>query len=487
MHFFAGVGGGGSPVIATGLEVKMTGSPEATSHGAAPAAARRGEGRARRRHCPRSSHAGFQPAGDGRDVVALLEASNEDRLPNLVPVRYSRMLESPFAFFRGSANVHAYDLAKSPASGVEVQACGDSHVMNFGGFATPERNLVFDVNDFDETFPAPWEWDVKRLAASAVLAARWRGFSSGQARAAANGAVARYREAIAGYADMPTIEVWYSQIRFSDLLQQAQGDRQLARLLDRDITRAQKNTSEHVYGKLTTTVNGAVRIIDQPPLLSHSTQDLHAESRGFLERYEASLREDYRALFKRFRLVDAALKVVGVGSVGTRCYIVLMLGEHDEPLFLQIKEARRSVLEPYSKPSPFHHHGERVVAGQHLMQAASDIFLGWAHGPAGRQFYVRQLRDMKIAAELDQMDASGLALYGRLCGRALARAHAKAGQAPPIAGYLGSSTAFDDAIEKYALAYADQVERDYETFRAAVRSGRIHTETGASPAETMIA
>lgn len=452
-----------------------------------PAAMRRDEGRALRQKCPRSSHAELRPAADGRDVVALLEASNEDRLPNLIPVRYSRMLESPFAFLRGSAVVQASDLAHSPVSGIEVQACGDAHLMNFGGFATPERNLVFDVNDFDETFPAPWEWDVKRLAASLVLAARWRGFSSGQAREAANGAVARYREAVVGYADMPTIDVWYSQIRYSDLVQQAQTDRQLARLLDRDITRAQKNTSEHVYGKITTTVNGAIRIVDQPPLLSHLTQDLQAHGRGFLERYETTLREDYRALLGRFRTVDAALKVVGVGSVGTRCYIVLLLGEHGEPLFLQIKEARRSVLEAYAKPSRWRNNGERVVAGQHLMQAASDIFLGWARGPQGRDFYVRQLRDMKIAPELDHLDASGLTLYGRLCGRTLAHAHAKAGQAPPISGYLGSGTAFDDAIEKYALAYADQVERDYETFRGAARSGRIRTETSGSLVETMIA
>jgi uncharacterized protein (DUF2252 family) len=452
-----------------------------------PAAKRRGEGRAHRQHCPRSSHAELGFAADGRDIVAMIEASSEDRLANLIPVRYSRMIESPFAFFRGSAVVQASDLAKSPASGIKVQACGDAHLMNFGGFATPERNLAFDLTDFDETFPAPWEWDVKRLCASLALAARWRGFSSAQGRDAVNGAVSSYRARMAAFADMPTMAVWYSRVNLLELVEQAKGDRRLQRLLDRDIRRAQTDTSEHVYGKITTIVNGATRFIDRPPLLSHPSQDLHTLGRAFLKRYGTTLREDFRALLGRFRLVDAALKVVGVGSVGTRCYIVLLLGEHDEPLFLQVKEARRSVLEMHAGPSPWHNQGERVVAGQHLMQAVSDIFLGWARGPEGRDFYVRQLHDMKVAAELDQMDASELALYGRLCGAALARAHAKAGQAPPISGYLGSSDAFDDAIDKYARAYADQVERDYESFRAAARSGRIRTETSGSLVETMIA
>lgn len=452
-----------------------------------PAAKRRDAGRVLRQHCPRSSHAELGFTAEGRDVVAMIEASNEGRVANLIPVRYSRMVESPFAFFRGAAAVQASDLAQSPASGIKVQACGDAHLMNFGGFATPERNLAFDVNDFDETFPAPWEWDVKRLCASLVLAARWRGFSTGQARDAANAAVSRYRERMTAFADMPTMAVWYSRLNLLDLVAEAQSDRRLARLVNRDIRRAQTNTSEHVYGKITATVNGVTRIIDQPPLLSHPNQDLQALGEEFLKQYGVTLREDFRALLQRFRLVDAALKVVGVGSVGTRCYIVLLLGEHNEPLFLQVKEARRSVLEMHAGPSPWRNQGERVVAGQHLMQAVSDIFLGWARGPEGRDFYVRQLRDMKIAAEIDQLDASELALYGRLCGGALARAHAKAGQSPAIAGYLGSSDAFDEAIAKYALAYADRIERDYETFRAAIRSGRLRTETSASLVETMIA
>ncbi|MGH7059511.1 MAG: DUF2252 domain-containing protein, partial [Stellaceae bacterium] len=444
-------------------------------------------GKALRERVPRLKQGVWKRVKGQVDPIEILLASDADRVPELVPIKYGRMLQSPFAFYRGTAALMAADLAHTPVSGLRVQACGDAHLMNFGGFATPERNLAFDVNDFDETFPAPWEWDVKRLCASLVLAARWRGFSTGQAREAANAAVSRYRERMTVFADMPTMEVWYSRLNLLDLVAQARGDRRLARLVDRDIRRAQTNSSEHVYGKITATVNGVTRIIDQPPLLSHPNQDLQALGEEFLKQYGVTLREDFRALLQRFRLVDAALKVVGVGSVGTRCYIVLLLGEHNEPLFLQVKEARRSVLEMHAGPSPWRNQGERVVAGQHLMQAVSDIFLGWARGPEGRDFYVRQLRDMKIAAEIDQLDAPELALYGRLCGGALARAHAKAGQSPAIAGYLGASDAFDDAIAKYSLAYADQIERDYETFRAAIRSGRLRTETSALLVETMIA
>jgi uncharacterized protein (DUF2252 family) len=452
-----------------------------------PAVVRRAEGRALRQGCPRSRHAEIGAFDPGRDVVSLIEASNEGRLPHLIPLRYARMLESAFAFFRGTAVVQAGDLARGPASGIRVQACGDAHLMNFGGFATPERNLAFDITDFDETFPAPWEWDLKRLCTSFVLAARWRGFSDGQARAAANAAVSRYRERMAVFAEMPTLEVWYRRVNLLDLVQQAKADRRLARLIDRDIRRAQADTSEHIYGKITTDADGRVRIIDRPPLLSHPDQDLQTLGRAFLEQYGASLRPDIRELLARFRLVDAALKVVGVGSVGTRCYVLLLLGEHDEPLFLQVKEARRSVLETNAGPSSWQSQGERVVAGQHLMQAVSDIFLGWARGPEGRDFYVRQLRDMKVAAELGEMDAAELALYGRLCGGALARAHAKAGQAARIAGYLGSSEAFDDALDRYSLAYADRVERDYEVFRSAVRNGRIRAERGVSSVARMTA
>jgi uncharacterized protein (DUF2252 family) len=424
-----------------------------------------------------------------RDPLMMLRESNKDRIESLVPVRHSRMMESPFAFFRGSAIVQANDLSDTPSTGICVQLCGDCHLMNFGGFATPERQLIFDINDFDETFPGSWEWDIKRLCVSLVLAARWRGFDKAAALEAANTAVARYRKMSNAYADMPTMDVWHSDISFAEMLRAVGGNRRLKSLLDADVRRAQHSTSEHVYGKITHEEAGSVQIVDQPPLLFHPRFDLIATTSKFFAGYAKTLRDDYRSLMGRFRLIDAALKVVGVGSVGTRSFIALFSGEQDEPFFLQVKEARRFVLEnqPGQSPSPWRNHGERVVAGQHLMQAASDIFLGWARGPGNRDFYVRQLRDMKVALEIDQFDSAGLAIYGRLCGGALARAHAKAGQAARIAGYLGKSEAFDEAIGAYSLAYADQVESDYEAFQAAVRRGEFKTETSRPINETTIA
>jgi len=462
------------------LPTAARGIPSARSH--------REEGRALRAACPRSTHAQLGRLPANRHALAMLKASNEDRVASLIPLRHSRMLESPFAFFRGSAIVQANDLTSTPISGLRVQACGDCHLMNFGGFATPERELIFDINDFDETFPAPWEWDVKRLCVSLVLAARWRGFNKANVHECARAGARRYREMTNTYADMATIDVWSSHISYADIRQAVEGDRQLRRLLDADIKRAQRSTSEHVYGKITMEVAGETRITDQPPLLFHPQFDLLTASREFFDAYAQTLREDHRSLLQRYRLVDAALKVVGVGSVGTRCLVVLFVGEQHEPFFLQVKEARRSVLEHHAgqPPSPWRNHGERVVAGQHMMQAASDIFLGWSRGPNRRDFYVRQLRDMKVSFELEQLDARGLTLYGQLCGAALARAHAKAGQTARIAGYLGTSEAFDDAVCRYSLAYADQVERDYAAFQAAVRRGEVETETTGSIIETMI-
>jgi uncharacterized protein (DUF2252 family) len=446
----------------------------------------RKRGRALREHCPRQSQAQLNLRERDRDPVELIKASSEGRVENLVPLRYSRMLESPFAFFRGSAVLQAADLARTPASGIKVQACGDAHLMNFGGFATPERDLIFDLNDFDETFPAPWEWDLKRLCASVVVAARWRGFSEAEARQAATATAASYRQLMNTYADMSMMAVWYSRLSYDSILKQVKRNPKLERLVVEDIKRARSSTSEHVYNKIVTHTDGAIRIVDEPPLLFHVDADLKEHGKAFLHRYSVTLREDYRALFDRFRLTDAALKVVGVGSVGTRCYIVLLLDEHDAPLFLQIKEARASVLEQHHGPSPWSQNGERVVAGQHLMQAASDIFLGWARGPRGRDFYVRQLRDMKLSAQLEHYDGTMFSLYVQFCAEALARAHAKAGQSPAIAGYLGKSAAFEEAIAKYSSGYADQVERDYEVFRAAARNGLIQTEASGSLTETMI-
>jgi uncharacterized protein (DUF2252 family) len=445
------------------------------------------DGKARRKAVSRAAHAELGVAKHDRDIIAMLEASNHDRLEQLVPVRHSRMLESPFAFFRGSAVVQAADLSATPNSGIVVQACGDCHLMNFGGFATPERDLVFDINDFDETFPAPWEWDVKRLAASLVLAARWKGHTANRSVAAVAAAALRYRQMMLEYADMPTMDVWYSRITYRSLLDRTQSNAKVAKLIAADVRRARSRTAEHVFQKITTKVADTPRIVDQPPLIYHpQAEDLHGSAQAVLTKYAGTLREDYRALLARFRYLDAAIKVVGVGSVGTRCFIVLLQGEHDDPLFLQIKEARQSVLQPFFGRSPWKNEGERVVSGQRLMQAVSDIFLGWARGPRGRDLYVRQLRDMKVSLELDKVQAEHLVLYGGLCGAALARAHAKAGRAQEIAGYLGGSTTFDEALGQYATGYADQVERDYEAFRDATRTGRLKTETSSTPVDVMI-
>jgi uncharacterized protein (DUF2252 family) len=445
------------------------------------------DGKARRKAVPRAAHAELGVAKRARDIVSILEASNQDRLEQLVPVRHSRMLESPFAFYRGSAAVHAADLSATPNSGIVVQACGDCHLMNFGGFATPERDLVFDINDFDETLPAPWEWDVKRLAASLVLAARWKGYAADVALDAVVTAVRRYRQGMRDFADMPTMDVWYSRITYADLLERARGDAKVTKLVAADVRRARTRTAEHVFQKITTKVGDTPRIVDQPPLVYHpQAPGLHEAAQALLTKYAATLREDYRVLLARFRYLDVAIKVVGVGSVGTRCFIVLLQGEHEDPFFLQIKEARQSVLQPFVGRSGWKNEGERVVAGQRLMQAVSDIFLGWARGPRGRDVYIRQLRDMKVSLELERLQAEHLVLYGGLCGAALARAHAKAGKAQEIAGYMGAGSTFDEALGQYAIAYADQVERDYETFRDATRTGRLKTETSSTPIDVMI-
>ncbi|MGA8909334.1 MAG: DUF2252 family protein, partial [Acidobacteriaceae bacterium] len=334
----------------------------------ASAASRIGEGRALRQAAPRVSHSRLGISKRGRDVIALIEASNTDRMGELIPLRHSRMLESPFAFYRGSSMVQAADLVHTPVSGITVQACGDAHLMNFGGFATPERDLVFDINDFDETFPAPWEWDVKRLAASLVLAVRWRGFSSATAREIVAAAAARYREAMLKYAAGSTLAVWYSHTTADDILVRSRKRQKNISIVKAGMKEAKKRTSEHLFHKISAMVDGSPRIVDQPPLLFHPPNShAHEMAAEFLAKYSNTLRDDYRALFNRFRYVDAAVKVVGVGSVGTRCLIALMLGEYDDPLFLQIKEARKSVLEPYTGGSPWKHQGERVVTGQRLM------------------------------------------------------------------------------------------------------------------------
>ena len=451
-------------------------------------AERRQAGKSLRKECPRSSHRKVILGQGKRDIVGLIKHSNEGRLENLIPIRHGRMLQSPFAYFRGTALIQAHDLKGTPSSGIDVHSCGDCHLMNFGGFATPERTLVFDINDFDETLPAPFEWDVKRLAASFVIAARWRGFRRGQARDMAVRAVAAYRESMGERAGKGVLEGWYSRITMDDVLALAGKNAELIGRIRKRIAEARKSTHEYVFQKITTPVRALPRIVNEAPLLYHVDKSIVSERvvEAFFKRYRATLAEERQMLFDRFKVVDVAIKVVGVGSVGTRCYVVLLLAAPDDPLFLQIKEARPSVLERYTGHAPVPHNGQRVVIGQRLMQSASDIFLGWSRGPTGRDFYVRQLRDMKVAPAVESMTPQVMRKYATLCGLALARAHDKAGDAAKIAGYLGSVDHFDEAIGDYAVAYADQVERDYKTFVKAVRGGRLKTDLSPSRLATAL-
>jgi uncharacterized protein (DUF2252 family) len=450
---------------------------------------RRQDGKNRRKDCPRSSHGDTILGQDKRDPLALLEKSNEGRLVSLLPIRFTRMSESAFAFFRGTAVLQAHDLQGTPNSGIIVQCCGDCHLMNFGGFATPERMQIFDINDFDETFPGPFEWDVKRLAVSFVLASRWLGFNLADVRKIVSTAVSAYRTVAADLSQRTVLETWYAHIAVEDMYRTFAEDPKFLKMTRKETEKAAKNTADHVFHKITTTEGGKPRIVDQPPLLFHPAAnefDVEKDIFPFFARYRETLPIDRQILFDRFRLVDGAYKVVGIGSVGTRCLIALFLGEAGEPLFLQIKEARPSVLEGRAGSTPYTNNGERVVVGQRLMQSASDIFLGWSRAADGRDYYVRQLRDQKFSPNLPGATPTSLALLANLCGRTLARAHAKAGSAAEITGYLGNSDAFDEAILKYAQAYADQVEADYEDFRKGIRSGRFPVETMPSDAETAL-
>lgn len=436
-------------------------------------------GKALRQTTPRSQQGVWKRRRDSVDPVAVIEASNAGRIPGLVPLRYARMAQSPFTFFRGSAILQAADLASVAVSGTIVQLCGDCHLMNFGGFASAERNLIFDINDFDETFPGPWEWDVKRLVTSILLAARSRSFSDAFAKDAVLAATASYRERVAEYAAMSPLDVWYTQIGFRDLRSLFRDRTRIAGGLRSSEAIARRRTSESLFPKLTTVENGTARIVDDPPLVYHFGRYEEAwmtAIREFLERYRRSMPEDRGKLFDRYCLQDIAVKVVGIGSVGTRCIVALFLADETNPLFLQAKEARRSVLEPDGS-SRYEHQGLRVVSGQRLMQAASDIFLGWATS-GQHEYYVRQLRDMKVSPQLEALRPAAFVAYARMCGWALARAHAKAGDPATIAGYVGAGDGFDRAIAKYAVAYADQVESDYVRFERAIHSGRIKAEVG---------
>jgi uncharacterized protein (DUF2252 family) len=474
-------------------------SPDATvataANGAvASVAEREARGKVARSEVPRSSHATFEPRARRDDPVTLLERQAKTRVPELVPIRYGRMLVSPFTFYRGAAMIMASDLAATPRSGVTVQCCGDAHLSNFGVFASPERRLVFDLNDFDETLPGPWEWDVKRLAVSMLIAAQSNGYSAKDQARIVLGTLAAYREAMRNFASMGNLAVWYARLEMESVLAEfgSQLKPKMAKRTGRELAKARTKDSMSAFSKLVRVADGEARFVAEPPLIvpledlvqGAERERLFDSLHQILRAYRRTLEHDRRGLLERFRLVDFARKVVGVGSVGTRAWIALMLGRNDQdPLILQVKEAEASVMEAPLGASRFKNHGHRVVAGQRLMQASSDIFLGWVRVEAGldgkgRDFYVRQLKDWKGSAEIEQMVPRGMTLYGRLCGWTLARAHARSGDCIAIASYLGGGTSFDRAILSFSQAYAEQNERDYRALVKAVASGRIEAQTG---------
>lgn len=423
---------------------------------------------------PRTSQGNFKLSSKRPTILQAITASNYDRVKDLIPIRMSRMSESPFAFYRGTADIMAHDLSTLPHTQLPVQAVGDCHLMNFGGFATPERNLVFDANDFDETLPAPWEWDIKRLATSFVLAARHNSMRETDARQMAIDMAAAYREGITEYAQMNALDLWYMKFEMHDLLNKARSEKVRIMLKDA-MDKAEKTTPEKVFYKITQRVLGSFEILDQHPLIYHPIDLVKQKHmvQSFLDFYMSTLQDDRRFLFSQYKIVDIALKVVGVGSVGTRCLVALLMNAKNDPLFLQVKEARASVLEAYAGKSKYPHNGARIVQGQRLVQAASDIFLGWSTGPENRHYYLRQLRDRKIAPDVEHFDKDVLAAYAGLCGRVLARAHAKTGPGSVISAYLGKADIMDEAIGKFAVAYADQTEKDYSEFLKAIKAGKL--------------
>jgi uncharacterized protein (DUF2252 family) len=480
------------------LRAMATATAKATARKATAAphlsvAERIAHGKAARAAVPRSSHAVFQAPARRADPVGLLERQAESRVPELVPVRYGRMLLSPFEFYRGAAMIMAGDLAPSPRSGLTVQCCGDAHLSNFGMFASPERRQVFDLNDFDETLPGPWEWDVKRLAVSVLIAAQHNGFSRSDQDQAVLATVEEYRSAMVGFAGLTNLEVWYSHLDTAVTLERlgSQVRPKAVKQTRKALAKARTRDSMSALTKLTHLVDGEPRILADPPLIvpiddlvKGERNETFDDLRELLRLYRETLDYERRTLIDQFRLVDFARKVVGVGSVGTRTWIALLLGrDAQDPLFLQVKEAQYSVLEESLGPSEFANHGERVVTGQRLMQASSDIFLGWLAVEPGVQggsghFYGRQLKDWKGSAEIEQMNPWGMSAYGRLCGWTLARAHARSGDRIAIASYLGKGSGFDRAIVTFSQAYGEQNERDYAALAAAVDSGRIAATKG---------
>jgi uncharacterized protein (DUF2252 family) len=461
----------------------------------APPAERINYGKSARTRVPREDHAALEVSAGRPDPMGLLERQDVTRVPDLVPVRYGRMAASPFAYFRGAALPMASDLAATPVTGLTVQACGDAHLSNFGIFASPERRLIFDINDFDETLPGPWEWDVKRLAASIEIAGRENGFSAKERRKVVLAAIGRYRDAMRAFAGMTNLDVWYAHLDLEDLRAQLKSalTGRLRKEVDKGMARARSRDSLQALAKLTAVADGQRKIVPDPPLVipvgnlmadQEDATGLHAMVSDMLGAYRHTLHEDSAELLLRYELADLARKVVGVGSVGTRCWIVLMLGSDDaDPLFLQVKEAEQSVLAEFAGPSQYSQHGERVVVGQRFTQAASDIFLGWVRvgrGIDGRphDYYVRQLRDGKLSADVAAMPPAWMRRYASFCGWTLARAHARTGDRFAISAYLGSADVFEQAIADFAGSYADQNERDHASLVHAVKSGRLAAATG---------
>jgi uncharacterized protein (DUF2252 family) len=430
-------------------------------------------GKSLRKVAPRGAHAAWNARAARRDPVAIIEDSSRGRIPELIPIRYGRMVRSPFTFLRGSAALMAHDLAGTPTTGIQVQACGDCQLLNFGLFATPERNLIFDLNDFDETIHAPWEWDLKRLTASFLVAGRVNGISDRCLKDVVAVCAHSYQERMREFSQMSPLDVWYYRLSAEDLIEDAT-DAKAKKQHEQIAAKARKRIGEDLFPKITEEVNGRHRFVEQPPLLIRTSDETCTDlDREWLEEYRESLPDDRRFIFDRYWLEDFALKVVGIGSVATRCYVGLFFCDDKNPLLLQVKEARPSVLEPFAAKNPYDNEGQRVVVGKRLMQAASDIFLGWFRGRCGHDFYVRQLRDMKFSFPVDGYTAVQLERYADICGWTLARAHAKSGDAATIAGYLGGGDKIESAFGKFAVAYADQTEQDHAALVEAVRSGRV--------------
>jgi uncharacterized protein (DUF2252 family) len=444
-------------------------------------AERHAAGKAQRERVPREQHGEWKAARSRPDPVDLVLAAGKGRVQELLPIRHARMAVSPFTFFRGAALHMAADLADTSRTDIRAQLCGDCHLMNFGGFATPERRTVFDINDFDETLPGPWEWDLKRLTASFVLAARSNGFGTADQQDAATACARAYRRWIARYAEMAALSVWYAGIDMDTVLARASDAESAARLRRRLAKAAAGTGQEGLFPTMVKRSGSGFVIKDDPPLVYHD-QSINLEAEhdnliGAFVAYRETLADDRRVLLDRYRIVDFAVKVVGVGSVGTFCGIFLLMDDDDQPLFLQVKEARASVLEGYLGKSSYPNHAQRVVIGQRLMQSASDIFLGWTAGQRKRHFYCRQLRDMKIKFLVEIFNPATMRDFAALCGRTLARAHARSGDAAAIAGYLGKSDVFDRAVARFAQAYANQAERDHAAFVEGIRQGRIEVRT----------